>query len=211
MDKTTPNICKKPSSLRYYQEGLPDVDIDDFFLKVTGKVGNPLTLSFQEIMNMKSIYFHRRTVCVCLWSIKRHWEGILLRDILELAGVDISDGSLYIKQVSIGTEKGVYDSTIHLKTAIERNALIAYKVDNQFLPVENGFPLRLIDFGLYLYKCVKGLSELQITSINELGYWEKLAGYSIDGTILPKKYFAVDLEKKFFFDGRGEIKDSDIF
>jgi DMSO/TMAO reductase YedYZ molybdopterin-dependent catalytic subunit len=88
--------------------------------------------------------------------------------------------------------------------------MLAYKVDGITLPLENGYPIRFIDFGLYLYKCVKALRQLEITKENKIGFWEEYAGYSLDGTIQPKRYYAVDLQKKFYFDGYGEVMDSDI-
>ncbi|OLP05702.1 hypothetical protein BLL52_1928 [Rhodoferax antarcticus ANT.BR] len=49
-----------------------------------------------------------------------------------------------------------------------------------------------------------------MTRLNEIGYWEKYAGYSVDGTVLPKKYYAVDIQRKFLFKGTGEVKDADL-
>lgn len=206
----TPHIEKKPSSLRYFQEGVAPVDAASWRLTIQGIVKKPLELSLDDLVSMPQVYSHRRSMCVCLWSIKRHWEGVLLKDVLELADVDVSDESLYLKQRSIGTEKGIYDSTIHLASAVRRDAILAHRVDGTALPLENGFPLRLHDFGLYLYKCVKALASLEVTKENEIGYWEEYAGYDVDGTVLPKRYYAVDLQRKFYFAGKGEVMEEDI-
>ncbi len=87
--------------------------------------------------------------------------------------------------------------------------MIAYDVDGEPLSLAGGFPARFIDFGLYQYKCVKALRSLVVTRANKIGYWEGLAGYEVDGLIRPKKYYAVDLQKKFYFGGFGEIQDAD--
>ncbi|MBM7644582.1 DMSO/TMAO reductase YedYZ molybdopterin-dependent catalytic subunit [Scopulibacillus daqui] len=43
----TPNIEKKPSSLRYYQEGPPkSIDLNTWRLSVTGYVKNELKLTY---------------------------------------------------------------------------------------------------------------------------------------------------------------------
>lgn len=206
----TPFLSKKPSSLRYFQEGPKPINLKDWVLTIDGLIEAPLNLDMDQIRSMNSTKQHRRSVCVCLWTIKRHWKGVLLKDILGLANIDTEDPSLYIRQVSNGTEKGTYDSTIHLRSAVERDAILAYEVDGKELPLENGFPLRLIDFGLYNYKCVKALRRLEITRENKLGYWEEFAGYDLDGTVMPKKYYAVDLQRKIWFGGRGEVKDGDF-
>ncbi|WP_404383890.1 molybdopterin-dependent oxidoreductase [Caenispirillum salinarum] len=210
MGKVTPFIEKKPSSLRYYQEGVPEVDLGAWRLRVTGLVETEVALSMDDLRALPSIYQHRRNVCVCLWTIKRHWEGLLLKDVLALAGVDWTDPTLYMRQLSHGTARGGYDSTVNLQSAVERGAMLAYDVDGGPLPAEQGFPLRFLDFGLYLYKCVKAVSVLEITRTNALGHWEEYAGYDLDGTIQPKRYYAVDLQRKFYFDGYGEVADSDV-
>jgi DMSO/TMAO reductase YedYZ molybdopterin-dependent catalytic subunit len=209
-NKVTPFLHKKPSSLRYFQEGVIAIDVKAWQLTIDGEVSRPVNLTYDEICDIASISHHRRNVCVCLWSIKRHWEGVLLRDVLSLAGVDLEDPGLYLRQHSVGTEKGCYDSTVHLQSAVKRDAILAHRVDGQALPLENGFPLRFIDFGLYLYKCVKAIKRIEITRENKIGFWEDYAGYDLDGTIQPKRYYAVDLQKKFFFEGSGEVLDSDI-
>lgn len=209
-EKNTPNLRKKPSSLRYFQEGPEPIDLASWRLRVDGLVESPLSLTYNDLEKFPPVYAHRRTVCVCLWSIKRHWDGIRLADVLSAARVDSSDEGLYLKQYSQGTDRGIYDSTIHLKTAIAREAILATHVDGTVLPLENGFPLRLIDFGLYGYKCVKALARLEVTRRNEIGYWEDYAGYEIDGTIRPKKYYIVDMRRKIFFDRSGEVLDDDL-
>jgi DMSO/TMAO reductase YedYZ molybdopterin-dependent catalytic subunit len=209
IDKT-PFIEKKPSSLRYFQEGPEPIDICNWRLNIVGEVVREVELTYEELLKMPSVSYNRRNVCVCLWSIKRYWQGILLRDVLSLAGVNLEDPRLYLRQLSQGTTKGVYDSCVHLKTAVERDAVLAYRVDGETLPLQNGYPLRFIDFGLYLYKCVKALKTLEITRENRIGFWEDYAGYDINGLIKAKRYYAVDLQKKFYFDGEGEVMDSDI-
>ncbi|KND57704.1 Sulfite oxidase [Candidatus Burkholderia verschuerenii] len=210
LNNKTPYFEKKPSSLRYFQEGPAPIDVDSWRLTICGEVSREIALSYDDLLSLPTTSAHRRNVCVCLWSIKRYWEGVLLRDVLALAGVEVEDPALYIRQLSHGTEKGVYDSTVHLKSAIEHDALLALRVDGEQLPLENGFPLRFIDFGLYLYKCVKALGRIEVTRENKIGFWEDYAGYSLDGTIQPKRYYAVDLQKKFYFDGVGEVLDSDL-
>lgn len=88
--------------------------------------------------------------------------------------------------------------------------ILAWEVDESPLTPETGFPLRLIDFGLFNYKCVKSIREIQVTRKNMLGYWEAHSGYDLDGTVQSKKYYAVDLHKKFWFGGTGEVLDKDI-
>ena len=202
------NIKRKPSSLRYYQDGPPEsVDLKKWRLSVNGLVEKELTLSYPEILALPQIEESRRMVCVCNWSIRRTWKGVLLKDVIEMAGVSAPE-QLYLKQTSMGTkEKGNYQATIPLGDALSRPALLIHSVDGEVLPLEQGYPLRLFDFGLYGYKNVKGLFNLEVTDRYELGEWEIRAGYSLDGTIRPKKYWFVDLRKWNLVTQPGEVKD----
>jgi DMSO/TMAO reductase YedYZ molybdopterin-dependent catalytic subunit len=78
---------------------------------------------------------------------------------------------MFLKQISIGNvEKVTYDTTIRLDDALERNAMLIFDVDGEPLSMEEGYPLRLIDFGLYRYKGVEGLGELHITDEFNAGH-----------------------------------------
>jgi DMSO/TMAO reductase YedYZ molybdopterin-dependent catalytic subunit len=57
-----------------------------------------------------------------------------------------------------------------MSSALKRDAMFAYEVDGAALSAEQGFPLRFHDFGLYLYKCVKSITEIEIGRENKLGY-----------------------------------------
>lgn len=210
MDTTikTPNLDKKPSSLRYYQEGPPEsVDLDTWQLSVTGLVKKELILTYQDLLDMPQVKESRRMVCVCNWSIRRVWEGVLLSTIMDMAGV-FQPEKYYLKQTSIGTkEKGVYESTISLGDALSRRALVVHSVDGESLPMEQGYPLRMYDFGLYGYKNVKGLAKLEVTEEFQIGEWERRAGYDINGIVRPKKYWLVDLKKWGFVEEPGEITE----
>lgn len=204
----TPNLDRKPSSLRYYQEGPPkSVDLETWRLSVTGLVEQELSFTYQDLIEMPQVEESRRMVCVCNWSIRRTWKGVLLSSIMEMAGV-LRPEDYYLKQTSIGTkEKGVYESTIPLGDALSRWALLVHSVDGETLPMEQGYPLRLFDFGLYGYKNVKGLAKLEVTNDYEIGEWERRAGYDINGIVRPKKYWIVDLKKWGFIEKPGEVTE----
>lgn len=210
---TTPGVVrnrgKKPSSLRYYQDGPPShVDLREWRLEIAGLGARPISLAYDELLAMPQVDQDRRMVCVCNWSIRERWSGVLLASVLEAAGVNDPPDGLYLRQESIGTpEKGTYDSTIPLAEAIQRDALLCHSLNGSPLPIERGYPLRLIDFGLYGYKGVKGLRRLDVTDQYELGVWERKAGYKKDGAIKPKRYWIVDRVEHRFHGCPGEITD----
>ncbi|MGX9522666.1 molybdopterin-dependent oxidoreductase [Vibrio mediterranei] len=209
----TPYLEKKPSSLRYYQEGPPEsfdtIDMSTWTLKVfLPYESSPIQVIFEELQRIATHTENRRVVCVCNWSIRRTWTGILLEELFEYLGINTSKYRRYnLKQLSLGTAKGVYDSTIELANAFENRAMIIWAIDGMTLSLEEGYPIRLVDFSLYRYKGVKCLSELHLTDEFEQGYWEGKAGYCKMGKIKPKRYRIVDLQEHRFIDGTGEVTD----
>ncbi|ARQ69458.1 molybdopterin-dependent oxidoreductase [Streptomyces marincola] len=205
----TARKVRKPSSLRYYQDGPPrHVDPDRWRLTVAGLGVPGVSLGLPRLTELPRVHENRRYVCVCNWSMRENWSGFLLSDVLALAGWDGETEGRYLKQASIGTaEKGVYESTIPLGDALERRALLVDHIDDAPMPLERGHPLRLLDFGLYGYKSVKGLARLDITDRFELGEWERRAGYALDGRIRPKRYRLSDLGRPHFIERPGEVTD----
>jgi DMSO/TMAO reductase YedYZ molybdopterin-dependent catalytic subunit len=200
---------QKPSSLRYYQDGPPyQVDLNSWALEISGLDVPPGSFTYPELTQLPRVQESRRYVCVCNWSMREAWSGFLLADFLAMSGWSGSAEGRFLRQTSIGTkEKGVYESTIPLGAAIRRRALLIDRIDGEPLPIERGFPLRLLDFGLYGYKSVKGLHRLEITAEFELGEWERKAGYSLTGEIQPKRYRLCDHNRHLFIEQPGEVTD----
>jgi len=74
-------------------------------------------------------------VCVCNWSIRRTWKGVLLSTIIGMA--ESRAKKLYLKQNQYwDTRKGVYQATIPLEDALVRRALLIHSVDGEPLPPE---------------------------------------------------------------------------
>ncbi|WP_155271965.1 molybdopterin-dependent oxidoreductase, partial [Xenorhabdus bovienii] len=131
-----------------------------------------------------------------------------LEDLLKYLGINQAKYLSYnLKQISLGTSKGGYDSTISLSNALENRAMIIWAVNGEPLSLEEGYPIRLVDFSLYRYKGVKCLSELYFTDEFEQGFWESKAGYCKEGKIKAKRYRIVDLQENRFINGSGEVTD----
>lgn len=207
MTGTPTHPYRRPSSLRYYQDGPPtSVDLEEWRLQVGGRGITETILDFGQLARLAHVKQDRRMVCVCTWSVRHTWGGVLLSTLLDHLGWDRRCSGAFLRQTSMGTpEKGTYSSTIRLLPAIERSALLVDTIDGQPLTLERGFPIRLIDFALYGYKGVKGVSRLEVCDEFDLGHWEAKNGYDVEGTIRPKRYRACDLGHSVFADRPGEI------
>ncbi len=199
---------RRPSSLRYYREGPPEVDLAQWRLKVGGLGVDEVVFDYEMISRLPHVVQDRRMVCVCNWSVRHQWRGVLLASLLDEIGWDKTRSGQFLVQTSIGTPvRGTYSSTLRIGAALERDALIVDTIDSAPLRLDRGFPVRLMDFALYGYKGVKGLASLEVTDLFELGFWEKHYGYEKEGVIRPKRYRACDLGHMILAEQSGEITE----
>jgi len=164
---------KKLSSVNDFREnsikGPQFISKENYTLKITGLVQPTLNLSYETTINKFTHYKKLVTLhCVEGWSVKILWEGILIKDILELTNIS-PNASIIIFHAYDG-----YTTSLPIYYIIENNIIISFKMNNVTLPPERGFPFQLVAESKWGYKWIKWITEIEISD-NELyeGYWEK--------------------------------------
>jgi DMSO/TMAO reductase YedYZ molybdopterin-dependent catalytic subunit len=152
--------------------GTPSIDLANFQLKISGAVTNPLSLKMVDIHQMPLTSMVIRQVCVEGWAAIVQWGGVRLRDLLTLAQPLPTAKYVYFKSAD-----GYYESW-DLASSVHPQTLLAYQMNGQDLPTENGAPLRLAAPIKLGYKQSKWVTEVVVTSelLPKRGYWEDL-GY----------------------------------
>ncbi|RKU30074.1 hypothetical protein C6497_05000 [Candidatus Poribacteria bacterium] len=141
-------------------------------LAVTGmieKMVPPFTLA--TIKNMESVETMRTLKCIgdpigTEQMSNAMWKGVRLKDLLDKVG--IKDG---VKVVVFVCADG-YHTAIPLEDAIQEDTILAYEMNGVPLPVEHGFPIRLLNPGHYGTKNPKWIVNIQLATKHE-SYWEK--------------------------------------
>jgi DMSO/TMAO reductase YedYZ molybdopterin-dependent catalytic subunit len=163
---------------------VPQVPIDSWRLHVGGMVDRPLTLSFDELTHREVVEADITLTCVSnevgghLAGTTR-WRGVRLDDLLREArprpGAD---------QV-VGRSTDGFTAGFPLVAAADgRDALIAFGMDGDPLPVEHGFPARLIVPGLYGYvSATKWLTDIELTRFDRFEAYWAARGWSTDAPI----------------------------
>jgi DMSO/TMAO reductase YedYZ molybdopterin-dependent catalytic subunit len=152
--------------------GTPSIDLSSFQLKISGEVNNSLSLNMTDIQKLPLTSMVIRQVCVEGWAAIVQWGGVRLRDLLILAQPKSSAKYVYFKSADGYYESWDWASSVHPQT------LLAYQMNGQDLPKENGAPLRLAAPIKLGYKQSKWVTEVIVTSqlLPKRGYWEDL-GY----------------------------------
>jgi len=178
-------LARRPTE-PFRQEGIPtELNLDNWRLTLSGLIKNPDRLSFKDLKtNFSKHTVDGLFVCVCRWAQQNKVSGVALKDLIKFVEPTVDVSELFIIQRSFpGKDGKIYETTIPLEDAIKRNAILCYELDGKPLSMELGWPLRLIDFGLYGYKQVKCLSEIEFTTTCLPGWWEKDAQYDPSGRI----------------------------
>lgn len=165
-------------------KGPQQIDKVSYRLTVTGLVDKNLTYTYDEVLQKYKSYSKVVTLfCVEGWSVNILWEGILLKDLLNDAGVQ-SGAKVVIFYAYDG-----YSSSLPLDFIINNNIIIADKMNDVTLPSERGFPFQLVAENKWGYKWVKWITNIEVSdNENYKGFWEQ-GGYSNNGD-LNETFFA---------------------
>jgi DMSO/TMAO reductase YedYZ molybdopterin-dependent catalytic subunit len=161
----------------------PQLDFNQWSLKMTGKVNSPFTLNKDSLMALQTNDEYVTLECVsntinppgALISNAK-WTGVPLSTVLNQAGV-ASDAKYVVFHCADG-----YTVGIPLDRAMKSDALLAYKMNDELLPTGHGFPLRAIVPGIYGMMNAKWVTEIEVVDYVYLGYWQE-RGWSNDARI----------------------------
>jgi DMSO/TMAO reductase YedYZ molybdopterin-dependent catalytic subunit len=163
---------------------VPVLDPDTWVLRVRGMVDQEIDLTFPELLAKPMTERHVTIACVSngvggdLIGNAR-WLGWPVRELLAMArpkpGAD-----MVLSRSSDGWTAG---TPLEVLTD-SRDALLAVGMNGEPLPLEHGFPVRLIVPGLYGYvSATKWLTELKVTTFaHDTAYWTP-RGWSARGPI----------------------------
>lgn len=161
-------------------EQTPPFDPGTWKLTIDGLVNNPITISYNELLKLESEEQVTDFHCVEGWSVDNvKWKGVRLKVFFDMAG--LAPGAAF---ATIHSASGIYSDSLSIKEALEPYVMLAYMLNDEPLPEEQGRPLRLVMPRMFGYKNVKWVNRITLTKAQETGYWER-NGYNIDGVSYP--------------------------
>ncbi len=163
---------------------VPQVSRNDWRLRIHGMVDREITYSFDDLQAFEVIQKVVTLTCVSnpvggdLIS-NATWTGYRVRDLLARLGV-YSDADMVLSTSVDGFTAGTPVEAL----TDERDALLAITMNGEPLPIDHGYPARLVVPGLYGYvSATKWVTDLELTRFDRAqAYWTKL-GWSARGPI----------------------------
>lgn len=159
---------------------VPSVDPATWRLVVDGMVDRRVELSFDELVGRGLREYGVTLTCVSNevgggLVGNAIWQGVPLRDVLRLAGPQPGADMVLSRSVDGFTASTPLDALLD----DERDAILAVAMNGEPLPLEHGFPVRMVVPGLYGYvSATKWVTELKVTTFAaDEAYWTP-RGYS---------------------------------
>ena len=152
---------------------VPTINPDQWRLRIHGMVDREVTLSYQDLLD-RELTEDWVTLCCVSNEVggdlvgNAWWSGVRIADVLAEAGVG-PDADAVLQRSHDGWTCG---TPIEVLTD-DRNAMLAIAMNGEPLPVEHGFPVRMVVPGLYGYvSATKWLVDLEVSRFEDFtAYW----------------------------------------
>ncbi len=152
---------------------LPEVPPESWQLRIHGMVAREITLSFSDLIHRPLTADYITLTCVSNpvagpYVGNALWVGASLASLLRQAGVRAQGDQL------LCTSADGFTSGTPLQTVMDgRDAMLAVAMNGTALPVEHGFPVRMVVPGLYGYvSACKWITDIEVTTYQaNTAYW----------------------------------------
>ncbi|WP_458779545.1 molybdopterin-dependent oxidoreductase [Arthrobacter sp. D3-16] len=175
---------------------VPEINADEWELRVHGLVEEEFRLTFQDLLDADLIESHVTLTCVSNpvggnLAGNAKWLGLPIREVLKRARP--KDGADMVLSTSVD---GFSASTPLEVLQDDRDALLAVGMNDEPLPLEHGYPVRMVVPGLYGFvSATKWVVDLEVTRFaDSKAYWTD-RGWSERGPI--KTMARVDVPRSF--------------
>ena len=153
--------------------GTPKFDEATWRLTFDGLFRTPATLDYAQLKALPSVKRTRDFYCVEGWGVKNVvWTGVTMSEVMN--HFDIDPAATHI--VLHSGDSAAYTDDVTREEASHDDTLLAYELNGEPLPPEQGLPLRLVLPGTYGYKYVKWVVRVEAVNLGDkgyAGYWEE--------------------------------------
>jgi len=191
--------------VRWHLPGIPNrVDLAEWKLRIEGNVNKPIALSLTELMDkLKPVSL--AAVNQCSGNSRSRfqprvpggqwgngamgnaiWTGVRLRELLDAAGVKAASVGVQFQGLETGpgpkgSGSNVFLKSLELSDPVLDEAVVAYLMNGEPLPMLNGFPVRLVVPGYFATYWMKCLTWIRVLSVPDENFWMK-TGYRVPDT-----------------------------
>jgi DMSO/TMAO reductase YedYZ molybdopterin-dependent catalytic subunit len=155
----------------------PQLSLETWQLRIEGRVARPYQLSFSDLLELPAKKVE--AVLECSGNAANGaaasngvWEGVPISYLLEPAGIDREAAFLAFEGVDTGrlfqdSTPLPYAQVVPLEKCLDASSLVAFKLNDLYLPRRNGFPARAVFPGWYAMDSVKWVRRIAVLSAGD--------------------------------------------
>jgi DMSO/TMAO reductase YedYZ molybdopterin-dependent catalytic subunit len=157
----------------------PRPNLETWTFRIFGEVEEEKVWTWREFNELPRTQVVLDIHCVTRWSkFDTHWEGVSVKTLVEAGIIKLKPGANYVVQ---HCEHG-YTTNTPLDLVLSDNMLMATHYNGEPLPLEHGYPLRMVvgsfpdrseEKTAYFWKGGKWLRALEFRATDQLGFWER--------------------------------------
>jgi DMSO/TMAO reductase YedYZ molybdopterin-dependent catalytic subunit len=144
-----------PPSTTFFGEPTPNVDVDRWRLRVTGRVARATEYALTDLRALGERDVRAILDCTSGWALDATWRGVSLGSVLAIAEVDPRATTVEVRSVTGWTSS--------FAIAEVSGLLLATGVAGRTLPSGNGAPCRLVAPSRRGLDWVKWIDEIRVT------------------------------------------------
>ena len=154
--------------------GLANVnDTANWKLQIIKSVGDTLKISLAEIKKIPKTVVTFDFKCIEGWNQITNWSGVRFCDFANKYGLTEQTKMNY---VGMATPDSAYYVGIDMASMMHSQTILAYEMNGETLPINQGFPLRLIIPVKYGVKHIKKIGSIYFDNNKPKDYWYEI-GY----------------------------------
>lgn len=163
---------------------VPQVKAADWSLKFAGLVRRPFSITYDELLDMPMVERDITMMCVSNpvgggYIGNARWLGTPLMPLLERAGLDASADQIFSTSVDGWT------CSTPISGLAEREPLLVVGMNGEPLPIDHGFPVRMVIPGLYGFiSATKWVTTIEAARYSDMPAYWTVRGWATDAPVL---------------------------
>ena len=149
----------------YAAKDAPALDAASYRLTLAGLIANKKPWTVDQLYALPQVSQVTRHICVEGWNMIGKWSGTPLRTFFERIGADTT-----ARYVGFECADGYYES-MDMATALHPQTIMAFKLSDEFLPRQYGYPFKIRVPTKLGFKNPKFVTTMYVTNLRPHGFW----------------------------------------
>jgi DMSO/TMAO reductase YedYZ molybdopterin-dependent catalytic subunit len=149
----------------YAAKDAPALDAASYRLTLAGLIANKKPWTVDQLYALPQVSQVTRHICVEGWNMIGKWSGTPLRTFFERIGADTT-----ARYVGFECADGYYES-MDMATALHPQTIMAFKLSDEFLPRQYGYPFKIRVPTKLGFKNPKFVTTIFVSNLRPAGFW----------------------------------------